>query len=217
MPKSTLATPPADLRPKPVTPPVDIPESRAYRMKSKVLGTRSTPISWRTSAWASRQRSRCSRATPSRPRRTRPRRSSAPCSPSAARGHRAAGVPLRHADHARHDRRAGHPGVQLPPDDQGLSRPPAARTSSPRTTSACSRRRWPASRCSPTTSSPSRSRCLPASRRSTRRSACSTPVPRADRARRSSSIIAWGNLRGVKESGRMFAVPTYAVPHQRSS
>ena len=42
----------------------------------------------------------------------------------------------------------------------------------------------------------------------------SAPVPGADRARLHRRSSRWGNLRGVQESGRIFAVPTYFVPRQ---
>ena len=84
-----------------------------------------------------------------------------------------------------------------------------ARTWSPATTSACCPRRSPASRCSPTTSSPCRCRSRPAPPRSASAFPVLDAVRRADLDRRSSSLIAFGNLRGVKESGKLFAVPTY--------
>jgi len=85
---------------------------------------------------------------------------------------------------------------------------PAARTWSRATTSGCCRRRWRAWRCSPTTCSPSRCRLPPGPPRCHQRS----PLCRAARVPISIAfigVIAYGNLRGVKESGRLFAVPTY--------
>ena len=66
------------------------------------------------------------------------------------------------------------------------TRRPAAPTSSPATTSASSRPRSPAPRCSSATSSPSRCRCRPAPPRSISPFEALEPVPGADRARASS-------------------------------
>ena len=114
----------------------------------------------------------------------------------------------RHADHARDPRRARDPDVLLPPDDQGLPdrrRRVHRHQGQLRAAARAGRRRRAAHRLHPHRR---RSRCRPASPPSPR------PSRRCTRTASRSSVafiwfIAWGNLRGVQESGRMFAVPTY--------
>ena len=201
------------LRPLPAPGTVVLPESGGYRLEAQAprRAAAQRPAR-RTSASASRPRWPCSPATPCPPRPTPARRSSGCWCPVVG----AAGLRPRPADHAGDGRGARHLDVQLPPDDQGL---PVGRwrvhrhQGQPR--AACPRR-WPAWRCSPTTSSPWRCRCRPAWPRCTRRSRWLRPY-RVPMALVFIAIIAWGNLRGVKESGRMFAVPTYGflVSHLR--
>ena len=99
------------------------------------------------------------------------------------------------------------------------TRAAAAPTSSAARTSARSRRSSPARRCSSTTSSPSRCRSRPASPRSSRSRQFQRPRRRT--ASRSALVlivlITLANLRGIKESGRIFAVPTYLYIVDRSA
>ena len=83
-----------------------------------------------------------------------------------------------------------------------------ARTWSPATTSVCCPRRSRAFRCSPTTCSPSRCRCRRAPRRSRLRPPGSRPYS-VEISVGFIALIAFGNLKGVRESGKIFAVPTY--------
>ena len=99
------------------------------------------------------------------------------------------------------------PDPVVPADDQGLPDCWRRVHGDARTTSASSPRRSRASRCSPTTCSRWRCRSPPEPRRSRRRSrarAVHVPISIVF-----VIVIAFGNLRGVRESGRVFAVPTY--------
>ena len=89
------------------------------------------------------------------------------------------------------------------------TRPRAARTSSPRRTSGRSRASSPRPLSSRTTSSRSPSRSPQAFWRSPRRSSSLRGTSSGSRSR-SSLLITLANLRGVRESGIAFAIPTYA-------
>ena len=122
-------------------------------------------------------------------------------------GRRRGRVLARRADHDRAARRARLPDPVVPPDDQGL---PVGRRRLHRHPDnfGLLPAQVAASRCSPTTSSPSRCRSPPAPPRWRRRSRALRRT--ASRSPSSSSlIIAYGNLRASKESGKVFAVPTY--------
>ena len=85
----------------------------------------------------------------------------------------------------------------------------AAPTSSRGRTSARCRASSPRRRCSSTTSSPSPSRSPPASSRSPRRRRRS-PATRSTLSLGFIVLLTVVNLRGVRESGILFALPTYA-------
>ena len=99
-----------------------------------------------------------------------------------------------------------HPLV--PPDDLRLSVRRRRLHRRPRTTSARLRRWSPGRRCSPTTSSPSPCRspaeCWRCSRPSTSTARCASRCVSAIIA-----VITVANLRGLRESGALFAPPTY--------
>ena len=63
-------------------------------------------------------------------------------------------------------------------------------------------------RCSPTTCSPSRCRWRPAPPRSTSAASSLSPYS-VEISVGFIALIAFGNLKGVRESGKIFAVPTY--------
>ena len=162
-----------------------------------------------TSASRRRSRSRCSRPTRSRRPRTRPRRSSS-SSPS-ARSSLALGLDTLDPDRDRGRGAARDRRHVVPADDLRLPERRRQLRRQPREPRRERRRSSPARRCSSTTSSRSRCRSRPAS-------------PPSSRSRRSSdladhrvelglALIALhqrsANLRGIKESGRLFAVPTY--------
>ena len=99
----------------------------------------------------------------------------------------------------------------VPPDDLRLSEGRRARTSSAARTTARCRRSSPAPRSSSTTSSPWRCRCRRVSPPSSRsRSSTTSSGSIASRSRLVIILlISLANLRGIKESGRLFAIPTY--------
>ena len=203
----TLTEPePRYLRPRPSALPVEVPESFGYRLKNRLLGP---PLAHRaarsTSGSASRPRSRCSRPTTCRRRRTRPRRSCGSSMPVGRASPRSrwscrsrsrcsscsAFLILSYRQTIKAYPTAGGAYIVtrdnfglLPAQVAGV----ALLTDYILTGLGVGRGRHRGAR-------------VGASRRS-RRTSCRS---------RSSFIvlIAYGNLRGVKESGRLFAVPTY--------
>ena len=96
----------------------------------------------------------------------------------------------------------------VPGDDQGL---PVRRRRVPRHPRQLRHRAGPGGRrvaARRATSSPSPCRCRPAPPRSSRRSTSLSPY-RVPISLGFIVIVMYGNLRGVKESGKVFAVPTY--------
>ena len=183
------------------------PSPRGYRFKSKVLGQPldNDQLGPRAPRQADRPgRVRLRRAVVHRLRQ----RGDPPDAPARRRCRRPPGLQPAGADHAGPGRGAGHPDLQLPPDHQGL---PVGRRrlhrhqGQPRPAARPGRRRRPAHRLHP-------HRVGVGLRRRRRALLARSPRSTPTGCRSPSAFIAIicvGNLRGVKESGKIFAVPTY--------